>query len=137
MTADGGGAFAATSVAILAQGGQICWNWSTGTPNAHNNSKDNLIIVRGLDGSNNLLARRGLGGSDVTIATGSGKYGLSPQALWVLLADLDFVRLALQDNSLRLSSNAAGSFSGGTTIPGGASHVSGSRMADMARTAAP
>lgn len=120
---DGGGTFAATAVAILASGGQIGWNWSTQTPNAPNTSKDNLIIVRGLDGSNNLLARRGLSGSDVTIATGSGKYGFSPQALWLLARDLDFVRLALQDNSLRLSSNAAGSFSGGTAIPGGTSHV--------------
>lgn len=117
-SADGGGSFVATSVGLYPHGGQLSWNWSTSTPNTPNTSNVNLLIVRGLNGSNDYLIRVGVAGSDVTIANGAGKYGLVPTSLYQLPRDGDFVVVGLQDNSVRKSSNFATSFSGGTSASG-------------------
>ena len=123
QSSDGGGTFTASTVSLYTHGGILNWNWSTGTANAQNTTNANVLIGRGLNGSNNYLVRRGLTGSDITIANGAGKYGLTPNSLYQLPRDGDYVRVGLQDNAVRLSSDFAASFSAGTAVTGGASNV--------------
>lgn len=120
---DGGSTFTSSAVALLTRGGQVWWNWSTQTANTRNTLVTNLMLVRGLDGSNNLKARRGIGGADVTAASGAAKYGLTALSLWVNPRDLDYQMLALSDNTTRKSTDGGGSWSAGATLTGGGSAV--------------
>lgn len=115
---NGGGSFESTGVGLYLHGGQLSWNWSTSTPNDPNILQANILMIRGLNSSNNYLIRRGVAGSDVVIATGAGKYGIQPGSLCQLPRDGDFVIIGLQDNSVRKSSNFATSFSGATNVSG-------------------
>lgn len=120
---DAGKTFVQTAAPILSHGSSLWWNRSNAS-GARNNLESNLLILEGIDGSNNIKIRRGLTGTPSTIINGAATYPQTSRQFWDCPNNLSYCRYVGRDGTFAYSDNSGTTWSAGANNPtGGTSFV--------------